>query len=200
MPANVMRRPPVNRCGSLARDCAWNHARRCGISYGSIVGVRPQECRSACQRTRPSTARETAKPPAAAMAKRLGLRYVTRDALTIRRRASRQGLALSSTPPGASSAIPRSCAASPGSPCRRPTSPCSTPPTRPRICKRWAATPPGGCNTATIRTGKRCASSARRAVLRVWRKACRASAGASGSISPAPSRRVSWRSPPSSSS
>ena len=100
------------------------------------------------------------------LAKRLGLRLVAADALTIRRRrcgkgwtyldpdnrvirerATVQRLARLAVPPAYADVLYAAGSA-------------------PRISRRSGAMPPAGCNTAIIRTGRRCARSARRGASR----------------------------------
>ena len=107
--------------------------------------------------------RNGAAPHAIALAKRLGLRYVTTDALSIRRRRSGKGWAYI----GSNGRPIRYFEAPSGGSLawwfRRPIGTCSTPPTRPHIFRPSGATPPAGCNTVTIRSGKTCARAAKRA-------------------------------------
>ena len=66
-------------------------------------------------------------------------------------------------------------------------------PIRRRICRRSAAMPPAGCNTAIIPIGKRFASSARRTGWRGWSRPCRKSAATSRRICRATRRPANSR-------
>ena len=179
----------AKRCERKAR---WNLTDGSGIPYPPIIGVPSAKCRSERRRQkRPFHEKRCRAGGSNREAARPSLR-VSRQAHDPPR-AARQGLALSpclrARHPQCidreASGASRGAAGLRGGALRRRSGRAS--------CKRSGATPPAGCNTATIRIGKRCASNAKPVVLRILRRACRASAAASASISTAPSRRGSWR-------
>src|SRR5215467_1131753 len=107
--------------------------------------------------------RNGASAPPIAMAKRLGLRYVAADGLSIRRRRAGKGWSYIGTN--------------------------GHPIADPKVVRRLtrAAMPPAGCNTAITRVGKMCARVARLGGWLDWHRHCRRCEGASASISRAAS-------------